>query len=56
MFTQALGRIFAVVALVGLVGVLIVLGAFFVECASWGQCPEVTQLFAPKPPQKPATP
>jgi hypothetical protein len=56
MFTQALGRIFAVVALVGLVGLLIVIGAFFMECASWGQCPEVTQLFAPKPPQKPATP
>lgn len=46
MLEQALGRVLAVVVLFGVLGLLIVVGAIFLECASWGQCPEVTQLFS----------
>ena len=46
MFERALGRVLAVAAIFGLVGLLIVTGAIFLECASWGQCPEITQLFS----------
>jgi hypothetical protein len=34
-----MGRILAILALLALVAVLVVVGAFFIECASWGQCP-----------------
>ncbi len=46
MLEQALGRVLAVVALFGVIGVLVVIGAIFLECASWGQCPEITQVFS----------
>jgi hypothetical protein len=46
MFEKAFGRVLAVVALFGLIGLVIVIGAIFLECASWGQCPEITQLFS----------
>ena len=46
MLEQALGRVLAVVALFGVIGLLMVIGAIFLECASWGQCPEITQVFS----------
>jgi hypothetical protein len=55
MFERAFGKFLAVVALLGLIGLVIVIGAIFLECASWGQCPEITQLFAPSAHEKPAT-
>ena len=46
MFGQALGRVLAVAAVFALIGLVIVIGAIFLECASWGQCPEITQVFS----------
>ena len=46
MFERALGKTLAVLAVLATVAVLIVVGAIFVECASWGQCPEVLNVFS----------
>lgn len=55
MLEQAFGRLLAVVALFALIGLVIVIGAIFLECASWGQCPEVTQILGRNAPE-PGTP
>jgi hypothetical protein len=36
-----MGRVLAVFAIGSLVLLLIVAAAFFIECASWGQCPPI---------------
>ncbi|MFL5236972.1 MAG: hypothetical protein ACJ8EL_05110 [Rhizomicrobium sp.] len=39
MFERTLGKLMAYMAMAFVLFLLICAGAFFVECASWGQCP-----------------
>lgn len=39
MFERTLGKLMAYMAMAFVLFLLICVGAFFVECASWGQCP-----------------
>jgi hypothetical protein len=38
---RVIGRILAYLAVIAVLALIIVAGAFFVECASWGQCPSL---------------
>jgi hypothetical protein len=42
MFERSFGKVLAYLVMAGALILLIVFGAFMLECASWGQCPPVS--------------